>query len=331
VKNKLLQEIEAIDKQLQSDPHSTVLWFQLFSRFFEDESLQGHPKRIESILQYIQNNPRGEFCKTPYVQVDPKISRDGYEKIKDTWNKLLKENIGDAEIIRGAANFYCVDNMDQSIKVLKNVLDTDPSQVDIWIDLGRYSLDAKERLGYFEEARKLGSNQPNLPVWILTAAIEVHDYETVKALVEELLAFMKNAREEYGDKLDWKENSDERWEKAFQITDNNKAASALVRAITTHAYYKHYAHTALGHMALRKNDIGSAIKHLLESGEVVEEPRLSSYGPSFSLAKELCNRTEWSAVEKYLELCSRFWDNERLPQWIAMVKSHRVPDFEVEK
>lgn len=160
--NKLLQEIEAIEQQLKSDPDSSGLWFELFSRFFQDRNLYAQPKRIENILRYIQNNPRDQLCITPFVQVDPKISKEGYEKIKNIWNKLLKENSDDAKIVRGAANFYCSDDIDLAKKVLRNFLDKDPIQAEVWLDLGRYTLDAKERLEYLDEAGKHGSRQPNL-------------------------------------------------------------------------------------------------------------------------------------------------------------------------
>lgn len=212
--------------------------------------------------------------------------------------------------------------------MLKNTLDIDSAQADILLDLGRYSLNAKERLAYFKQAREYGSNQPNLPVWILTSALEAHDDETVGTMVSELSAFMETARKEYGNKLDWAEKTDEIWEKAFQSTGDRKSASALVRAITTHAEYKHYVHTALGHSALKNGDIGSAINHLSESGSIAGTPRLSSYGPSFSLAKALCHKKEWEAVKKYLESCGRFWDDKRLPEWIAEVESHHIPEFD---
>jgi len=327
VQQKLLQEIEAIEKELQSDPNSPVLWFQLLSRFSAAEELHAHPKRIESILRYIQNNPRDTLCKTPYVHICQKTSPDGYEKIKALWEQLLKEHENDTEIVQGAASYYFVENIEYAKQLLQNALKNDPSQVDLWIDLGKYGTDAKERLYYFKEARKHGSNQPNLPVWILIAALEVDEYETVETLVKELLAYIDSAQKEYGDQLYWSEKSNERWDKAFQITGNRESATALVRVITMHAEYTHYVHTALGHIALKNNDIDAALEHLIESGKVISTPRLSSYGPTFSLAKKMCYENEWEAVEEYLELCSKFWDNKRLSQWKLMLQSHQIPDF----
>ena len=327
MQQKLLQKIEAIEKELQSDPTSPVLWFQLLSRFNADDTLHAHPKRIESILRYIQNNPRDTLCKTPFVRMCPDKSKDGYETIKALWDQLLKEHGNDTDIVQGAASYYCVENIEYAKQLLQNALKNDPSQADLWLDLGRYSTDAKERLYYFKEARKHASKQPNLPIWILMMALEVDEHETVEALVKELLAYIKNAQKEYGSQLYWSEASNERWEKAFQITSNREAATALVRVITMHAEYKHYVHTALGYIALKNNDIDAALEHLIESGNVMSTPRLSSYGPTFFLAKKLCYEKKWEAVEQYLELCTKFWDNERLKQYITMVQSHEIPDF----
>ena len=63
----------------------------------------------------------------------------------------------------------------------------------------------------------------------------------------------------------------------IRITSYNVCYTKLLR--TMHAEYTHYVHTALGHIALKNNDIDAALEHLIESGKVISTPRLSSYGP----------------------------------------------------
>lgn len=144
-----------------------------------------------------------------------------------------------------------------------------------------------------------------------------------------MLALVDNARVEYGDKLDWKEGGSSIWAKALNTTGNRTDATRLVRAISAHAYYKHWGHTVMGHVALHRDDLSSAVDHLRHSGDVVSDPRLSSYGPCFTLAKELCIRGAWSEVASYLQACESFWEDERLPIWRDQVECQELPSFPV--
>jgi hypothetical protein len=83
----------------------------------------------------------------------------------------------------------------------------------------------------------------------------------------------------------------------------------------------------LGHVALKQGVLRTAIDHLRESGAVVGDHRLSSYGPSFTLAKELCIEGAWSEVEAYLRACEWFWKDDRLKVWLDQVECRELPDF----
>lgn len=71
-------------------------------------------------------------------------------------------------------------------------------------------------------------------------------------------------------------------------------------------------------------------KHLLDSSKVWGEPRRSSYGPSFVLARRLCDAGRWQDVEAYLVACKDLWEDEVLDDWIQDVRGERVPDFDDE-
>lgn len=325
--DEVTPDIESLEKRLQSEPESLSLRDRLLWRYSSEEALQGHQRRIGHLLWFVQNFPRDSVCRTPVFLVDPKVSPEGYQAIENEWLRLLAENPGDADVARGAANFVCMNDLDQAKKILGNIIDNDPNQADVWLDLGRYTAEAKDQLRIFQEARRRGSKQPNLLVWISRAAVEAGDFDTAEAVGKELLTLVDEARDEYGDKLDWKEKGRAIWQKALEFTGDKTAASELVRAISAHAYHKHWGHIALGHVALHRNDLISAVRHLRESGSVVSDPRLSSYGPSFTLAKELCIRGEWTDVAEYIEACRSFWDDERLPIWKSLVESQKLPDF----
>jgi hypothetical protein len=324
---EVISKVESLEAQLQSEPDSPSLREQLLWVYFEDQTLHGHLRRIEHILWYVRNFPRKVVCRSPLVKVNPAISSEGYRAVQKEWLRLLTENSSDPEITRGAALFINASDNARAVELLRSVIDKDPNQAEVWMELGRISSDPADRLSYLKEARRRGSKQPNLLVWIARTAVEVDDIMTAETVGFELLALVDAARAEYGDKLDWKEKGKSLWEKALKATGDKSAASQLVSAISDHAYRKHWGHTVLGHVALKQGVLRTAIDHLRESGAVVGDHRLSSYGPSFTLAKELCIEGAWSEVEAYLRACEWFWKDDRLKVWLDQVECRELPDF----
>ena len=91
--------------------------------------------------------------------------------------------------------------------------------------------------------------------------------------------------------------------------------------------YFHDAHIVLGRVALRRNNVGEAKRHLLEAGTVTGGGALTSFGPNMSLAKELVERGERETVVSYLEECRKFWPNPRLTEWIRTIQNGGTPEF----
>lgn len=320
-------KIESLEKRILIEPDSVNLYDSLLWMYLDNQSLHGHPRRINHILACIRRFPKEKMCRTPFVHIDSKISPEGFQEVETEWLRLLSENPNDVKIALGVANFYCTKDLKRSIDVLKNVIENDPGQTEVWLDLGRYTLDSKERLNYFLEAERQGAVQPNLLVWIAKSAVEAGENHTAEIYTRKLLALVDTLRAEFGNKLDWKEKGISLFTRALEATGNKSAATKLVDAISSHAFHKHWGHTVLGLLALRKNDLVAALKHLKESGSVVGDHRLSSYGPSMKLAKELCALSKWPQVASYLRACENFWKDERIPIWVSMVESKRMPDF----
>jgi hypothetical protein len=91
----------------------------------------------------------------------------------------------------------------------------------------------------------------------------------------------------------------------------------------------HKGNLVFGRIALRDGDIEGARRFLLEAGRTRGSPQLNSFGPNMTLAKELLEKGERTAVLEYFQLCTVFWkmDNGRLREWSALVKDGVVPDF----
>ncbi len=107
----------------------------------------------------------------------------------------------------------------------------------------------------------------------------------------------------------------------------------------------HNANTLLGRIALMEDDIKLAKEYLIKSGECPTSPQLSSFGPSYVLARELLERGEKEIVLDYLDLISNLWadpkkndssdskmmtgnqrKSEMLKKWKEEIISGKIPD-----
>ena len=91
----------------------------------------------------------------------------------------------------------------------------------------------------------------------------------------------------------------------------------------------HFAHTALGLVALHNDDLANAVRELGEAGATPGSPQLDSFGPTMQLAKALLRRGESEAVLAYLNQCRSFWKmgDAWLDLWEQKIQSGGVPNF----
>jgi hypothetical protein len=102
-------------------------------------------------------------------------------------------------------------------------------------------------------------------------------------------------------------------------------------------------HSLLGRVALREGKIVEAKKQLLAAGRTPGSPQLNSYGPDFTLARELAEEGEYDTVLVFLDLVARFWANpeeriqanskrvasdhlKELESWKKELKAGKIPD-----
>jgi hypothetical protein len=67
--------------------------------------------------------------------------------------------------------------------------------------------------------------------------------------------------------------------------------------------------TLLGRVAVREGDLDAARKYLIAAGKTKGSPQLNSFGPSFTLARELAEKGERDTVIEFLDLVGVFWGN----------------------
>jgi hypothetical protein len=91
----------------------------------------------------------------------------------------------------------------------------------------------------------------------------------------------------------------------------------------------HHGNLILGRLALKSGDIEKAKEYLIAAGSTRGSPQLKSFGPNMALARELLEKGEAQVVLQYLELCSRYWKNDRgrVKEWSDEIKAGQSPDF----
>jgi tetratricopeptide (TPR) repeat protein len=81
----------------------------------------------------------------------------------------------------------------------------------------------------------------------------------------------------------------------------------------------------LGKISVKKGDINVAKEYLIKAGKTPGSPQLNSYGPDWSLAKELLKIGEKEVVLDFIESCRRFYNNSKLlDRWVEYVKTYEV-------
>jgi hypothetical protein len=321
----LAPEILDLEELLSTDPESEELHMDLLFAYGADEKLHGHPGRIEQILWHVQSVPWSPITRSPLTRIDPEVSPDGHALIERAWleNRELEPN--DEEIVSGYAAFLAGSYPLRAFAVLDEFVATAPDHAELWVDMGLIHPEPKQSLRCFEEAKKRGSTQENLLTWTGEAALRAGDLPSAEAVGRSLSARIAAARALHGERLDWPERGRALFEKAQAVADNTADAEALLQAIATHAYDKHWAHTLLGMVAAHGGDESAAIRHLAESAAVVAEERLSTHGPSLLLAAELSARGFFDRVAAYLEVCRVFWQHDMIDVWLSELAQRRTP------
>jgi tetratricopeptide (TPR) repeat protein len=314
-----------LELAIEQNPHSEEAHYNLLEALSTDPERLDDPRRLEQIDWFLEHNPRNFICITPFARVSPETAPEAYARLKARWLALVADAPADADLVRGAASFVAAESLDLSKRLLRTAIAEKPNEATLWLDLGRMSRVPAERLAAFEQARAAGETLPNLLVWIAKDAFDAGEYEKSRAAATELMDLVEEARARFGDKLDWREQGADFWKRAQAVSVNNEAASELVDAHSQHSYRKHWAHTILGLLACRGGDLDRAVAHLRESANVRPEYRLSSYGPSLDLVREVCARGRWDEGLEYLRGWEDTWDDPRLREWLAAVEDRRLP------
>ncbi|WP_148278725.1 hypothetical protein [Bdellovibrio bacteriovorus] len=93
----------------------------------------------------------------------------------------------------------------------------------------------------------------------------------------------------------------------------------------------HHGNLVLGRVALYEGNLKAAKEYLILATKTSGSPQLHSFGPNMTLAKELLEKGEKSAVLSYLDACLLFWTTRRakgiVDAWKSSIDRGEVPDF----
>ncbi len=93
----------------------------------------------------------------------------------------------------------------------------------------------------------------------------------------------------------------------------------------------HHSHLVLGRLHLMEGKVEQAKKELKLAGQTPGSPQLNSFGPNMTLAKELLEKGEKTAVLEYFDECLKFWTMDHaktdVAAWKKDIANGKIPDF----
>jgi tetratricopeptide (TPR) repeat protein len=324
--DSLPPDIQALEREAHEHPDSEWRQSRLVGAFCTDE-LHSHRRRIELILDYISRFPRSVIAKSPAVHADPIAAPEAFASIDALWLRLRNEDVSDPDLAIGHAALVANQDRSRAAEILRATIALLPKNADLWTELGRIAAAPSEQLDALNEARALGASQPNLLVWIGRTAVDAGRSDEVYNVGCELMARAHQTRATI-QPIAWTDTGRAAWSRIRSALESSPERSSLIHALGQYANDLHWAHTFLGLVAAEQGQLLEAGKHLLSSLAIWGEPRLTSYGPSFHLARKLCETGLWTEVEEFLVACEAFWDDEVLDEWIEAVRNEKVPDFD---
>ncbi len=320
-------DVQALEDDARKYPNSEWRQSRFLTSFCRSE-LYGHPRRGELILDYLSRFPRSSAAKSPAVHPDPVATPDAFMAVEALWLELRKGAVDDVELAIGHAALVANDDQVRSGEILRKAIALVPKNASLWTELGRVAPEPLQSLDALKTARMLGSDQPNLLVWIGRAAVDAGQSDDVYAVGSELMSRANHTRANVRSPVGWEDCGRSAWTRVRAELEHSPDRQELIHALSEYANDTHWAHTFLGLVAAEQGHLSEAGKHLQSSAAIWAEHRISAYGPSFLLANKLCELGLWTDVERFLVACKKLWSDDILDDWIQEVKNERTPTFE---
>jgi hypothetical protein len=301
----LSPSLQELEKQIAADPSDPELRWRLLRLSLPPKSPEVKAIRLETLLWVIANTPEVEIAGSPFARVHHLTEPAAYEKARNLWLSQLKQQPSNLKVLLNAGRFFATDDPSLSGELFRKGAELDPDNPEWATRLA--SLRKSEPAG---DQAKQDSALSVLEPALSKATSQEERYHSLAKVAEAALDSGEDgkARAYAEELLRLGETLPQDWNYGNAVHDGNRI---------------------LGHLALKAGDIDAAKTFLLRSGETVGSPQLNTFGPSLTLAQALLAKGERDVVVRYLEMCSRFWEerDEAIGKWIADIRAGKNPDL----
>src|SRR6266446_5591722 len=306
-------EAARLESLLESNPHDLEARTKLLGYYAQRSYTDASARRRKTAhcLWMIRHRPEAEIAGTPFCQIQRFIDAAAYRKAKALWDKQVERHRKDTAVLANAAGFHTLDEKRTAIAILKCLQRLDPRNPE-W----------HERLGHLYHLQSGGGPGGKRNKAAALRALEQWEKALALLLTDSarfyMLTQMAPVAVDAG-----------RPRKAVRYAKEHLRRAMKFRADWNHGNAVHYAHSALGRVALRAKRMGEAKRHLIASAKTKGSPQLNSFGPNQDLAAELLERGETTTVIRYLELCRAFWamGQPQIDAWTKSILETGKTDF----
>ena len=299
----------SLEEQVANNPNDVDSRTKLLGYYFIKgrQDADAKSNRQRHVVWLIENAPESEVLGLPYSRLDKVLEKEGYDRAKDAWLRIIQKSPEELPVLRNASTFFLLHDRNISEELLLKGQTLDAKDPEWSASLGQlYSLELM--------------SLPAGPVRKAAADKAFQQYKLAYKLSEAMgrdALLVDLAKTAFAAGL-----NDEAKAFAMKMLEDDSVGWNRGNRI-------HHGNLILGQIALSDGNVDEAKSRLILAGKTTGSPQLNSFGPNMLLAKELLERGETEVVLEYFELCKKFWTspNRKLEQWADDVKSNRIPQF----
>lgn len=299
-------QVQELEARVLTNPSNLVARAGLVAYYYlpslrSPEGLQSYTSHVLYLIEHFPDSPLAGM-----VEAHPSSGTHerAWEEGKALWLRHVEEQPENSQILMNAAEFFLIDGPEEAELMLRKGMKLQP-QDPRWPDklaqlyqLKLQSVPAEEYVGIARQA--LDCKQQAIA---LSKELDGHDHAQLAEYAYD----------------------------AGELATARLHAEKVLKSGDDDGDLLHTAHTVLGRVSLREGDTERAKFHLLTSLKEKRGAVINSFGPEFSLAKELLAAGERDSVVSYLDQCLKLdLPDERVNfrKWQEEIDQGLPPSFE---
>lgn len=267
-----------------------------------------------SVVWLVTHHPDSQLACMLGVLAPAKSENGFYEELRRVWLHAVEEAPSNLAVLSNAASFFWQSEPERRLELLETARGLAPSDPGQELQLAQYWLTRARRYGESEDASPYSFEQ------------EFDQESAGKGLEHARRAVELSRRTGFNE---WTEvcrvtaaAAAGNWPQAEQYATEllGLTGDPDSRRVTGNVCF--HAHRVLGLAALRRGDVESAKQHLLGCCTGGTSPQLSTFGPDWSLARELLQHGARPAVLEFLGACRTLWKGheDELDLWQHQIR-----------